>query len=76
MANPKKRKTHSAAAKGRAHLALKKIVLTKCPKCKQARRPHTVCQSCGHYRSREIFKPVIKTGAKTDSRSAKEKNKK
>lgn len=70
MANPKKRKTHSASAKGRSHLALKKRVLTKCPKCLQARRPHSACLSCGHYRDREVFKPALKTGQKSAARTA------
>lgn len=56
MANPKKRKTHSATHKGRSHLALKKAVLNKCPKCGQAMKPHTACSACGYYQGREVRK--------------------
>ncbi|MFA4941158.1 MAG: 50S ribosomal protein L32 [Patescibacteria group bacterium] len=61
MANPKKRKTHSASHKGRSHLALKKTTLKKCPKCGQMRQPHTVCRFCGSYKGKEVLK--IKTKA-------------
>lgn len=64
MANPKKRKTHSATRKSRSHLALKKTVLTKCPKCGVARKPHTVCANCGTYRGRAVVKLPVKAAAK------------
>jgi large subunit ribosomal protein L32 len=64
MANPKKRKTHSGTHKGRSHLALKKSVLNKCPKCGQALRPHTACSACGYYRGKEIVKIKLKAAAK------------
>jgi len=56
MANPKKQKTHAATHKSRSHLALKKKVLNKCPKCGQALKPHTACSACGYYRGKEIIK--------------------
>jgi len=64
MANPKKQKTHSATGKGRAHLALKKIVLTKCLKCGKMRKPHTVCTFCGTYKGREVLKTKVAPKAK------------
>lgn len=64
MANPKKRKTHSATHKGRSHLALKKVVLNKCPKCGKAVKPHTACALCGSYKGKEILKIKIKTAKK------------
>ncbi|MFA5184818.1 MAG: 50S ribosomal protein L32 [Patescibacteria group bacterium] len=64
MANPKKQKTHAATHKGRSHLALKKIVLNKCPKCGQALKPHTACPSCGHYRGKEVVKVKLKATKK------------
>jgi large subunit ribosomal protein L32 len=54
MANPKKRKTHSSTHQGRAHLALKKTVLNKCPKCGKAVKPHTACPACGYYQGRAV----------------------
>lgn len=50
MPNPKKRRTKSAVGKNRAHLALKKLSLTQCSKCKQAVRPHSACLNCGNYK--------------------------
>jgi large subunit ribosomal protein L32 len=38
----------------RAHDALKPIFLSKCPRCTQSLRPHTVCANCGYYRDRSI----------------------
>ena len=64
MANPKKQKTHSATHRGRAHLALKKIVLNKCPKCGKAVKPHTACVLCGTYKGREVTKVKIKAASK------------
>jgi large subunit ribosomal protein L32 len=63
MANPKKRKTHSATHKGRAHLALKKQTLNKCPKCASAVKPHTACETCGYYRGKEVVKVKLKSAA-------------
>lgn len=59
MPNPKKRRTKSAIGKNRAHLSLKKTVLSNCPKCKEAIKPHNACLNCGHYRDKEVVK--IKT---------------
>jgi large subunit ribosomal protein L32 len=56
MPNPKKRRTKSAIGKNRAHLALKKLVLNVCPKCKEAIRPHNACNSCGYYKNKEVIK--------------------
>ncbi|MDP2944723.1 MAG: 50S ribosomal protein L32 [bacterium] len=64
MANPKKRKTHSGTRKSRSHLALKKIVLNKCPKCGQAVKPHTACALCGSYKGKEIRKIKVKAVSK------------
>ncbi len=64
MANPKKQKTHSSTHQGRSHLALKKVVLNKCPKCGQALKPHTVCAVCGHYQGKEVIKVKLKSTSK------------
>ncbi|MFA5000499.1 MAG: 50S ribosomal protein L32 [Patescibacteria group bacterium] len=64
MANPKKRKTHSSSRQGRAHLALKKKTLNKCPKCGQALEPHKACPSCGSYKGKEIRPVKIKAAKK------------
>ena len=64
MANPKKRKTHSATHKSRSHLALKKVTLNKCPKCGKALKPHNACVACGSYKGREVKKVKIKAQSK------------
>lgn len=56
MANPKKRKTHSAVGKNRAHQALKTVSLNVCPKCGQAIEPHKACRFCGAYKGSEAVK--------------------
>jgi ribosomal protein L32 len=64
MANPKKRNTHSGVGKNRAHLALKKVALDKCPKCGQPKLPHTVCKFCGVYKGKETIKVKSRVAAK------------
>ena len=54
MAVPKKRKSHSATRKQRSHDALTVKPPVKCPQCREAMRPHTVC-ACGFYRGRQVF---------------------
>lgn len=61
MANPKKRKSRSAVRTNRAHQALEKTTLDKCPQCGKAKRPHTVCTFCGTYRGRQVLKTAVKT---------------
>lgn len=56
MANPKKRKTHAAVGKGRAHLALKKVALNKCTKCGKDKMPHQACGFCGAYKGEVVVK--------------------
>ncbi len=62
MANPKKRRTKSAVGKNRAHLALTKTTLNKCPKCGVAVKPHTACAFCGNYKGKTVLK--VKSKAK------------
>lgn len=56
MANPTQKHTKSRKRIRRGAISLKKITLSKCPKCKKPVRPHTVCSFCGTYRNREIIK--------------------
>jgi large subunit ribosomal protein L32 len=65
MPHPKKQKTHSKTHMGRAHLALKKTTLNKCPKCGSALRPHIACSECGFYKGREVEKKELKSVKKT-----------
>ncbi len=52
MGVPKKRKSHSRTRMHRNHQALRRLCLSTCPKCGTARRPHTICDTCGFYRDR------------------------
>ena len=62
MANPKKRKSKSAVRTNRAHLALSKVALDKCPQCGKAKQPHIACAFCGYYRGRKVL--LVETPAK------------
>lgn len=55
MAVPKKRKSHSRVRMRRSHDALRPLQLSACPRCGTSRRPHTVCDTCGHYRDRAVL---------------------
>lgn len=61
MANPKKRKTHSAVGKNRAHQALEKVALNKCTKCGKPKLPHNACEFCGAYKGVTAVKVKTKT---------------
>jgi len=60
MANPKKRKSKSAVRTNRAHLALEKVTLNKCPQCGKTKQPHIACAFCGYYRGRQVIKIDLK----------------
>lgn len=53
MAVPKKRKSHSATRMQRAHDALSRPHWVTCGACREPRRLHRVCASCGQYRARQ-----------------------
>ena len=38
----------------RSHDALKRKSINECPNCGEYKLPHHVCDSCGHYREREV----------------------
>jgi large subunit ribosomal protein L32 len=39
----------------RNHQALRRVGLSKCPRCSTARKPHTICTECGFYRDRTVI---------------------
>ncbi|MHC4265894.1 MAG: 50S ribosomal protein L32 [Planctomycetota bacterium] len=45
---PKRKKSRSNTRTRRAHQALSAINYSVCPKCDQAKLPHTACQNCGY----------------------------
>jgi len=56
MSVPAKRRASSESARRRSHLALKKVVLNKCPQCGKAVKPHKACLFCGTYKGKEVIK--------------------
>ncbi|MBM3489429.1 MAG: 50S ribosomal protein L32 [Alphaproteobacteria bacterium] len=57
MAVPKKKVSKSRRDMRRAHHALRPIMLVECKNCGELKRPHHVCQACGHYDGREVVTP-------------------
>lgn len=55
MAVPKRRTSHARKGKRRSHLQLKAPTLTTCPKCRQPKLPHRICQQCGTYKGVQYF---------------------
>jgi len=54
---PKRRISRTRRDKKRASLwKLTAPELVLCPNCKQYKRPHRVCVSCGVYNGREVIK--------------------
>lgn len=54
MAVPKKKTSRSRRNMRRAHDALKAPAAVECKNCGEMKRPHHVCQACGHYDGREV----------------------
>ena len=76
MAVPKKKHTKSRRNKRRLNLALKKVKLSRCPKCKEPVLPHHYCSSCGTYKGREIIDVMAKLSKKEKKQKEKEISKK
>ncbi|MCK4908303.1 MAG: 50S ribosomal protein L32 [Planctomycetes bacterium] len=56
MAMPKRKHSKSRKRTRRSHLALKKTVLSDCPRCHQKKIPHRVCGNCGYYKGSAVIK--------------------
>ncbi len=72
MGTPKQRQTKSRRDKRRANFSLKKINLSKCPKCGKAVLPHHYCSSCGTYAGREVVDVLAKLSKREKKIRAKE----
>ncbi len=55
MAEPKKRLTNTRSGQRRSQIKLKKLSLSKCPKCHTEIMPHRVCYVCGTYKGLQII---------------------
>ena len=54
MAVPKQKQSHSRTNKRRSQHKISAPPVNECPQCRQPRRPHRVCPTCGFYRGREV----------------------
>ncbi len=52
---PKRKISRGRRDRRRQHDRLRPVTLVACDNCGAMKRPHTVCQECGHYQGREIF---------------------
>jgi len=70
MAEPKKRKSHSASRLKRAKQKFSLPRLIKCSHCKQPVLPHRVCLNCGYYKGKKVLdlEEKIKTKIKSKKR--------
>jgi len=41
----------------RSHDSLKPQAYQECPNCGEPKRPHILCDACGHYNGREVISP-------------------
>jgi large subunit ribosomal protein L32 len=54
MAVPKRKVTRSRRNMRRGHDTLATSAFAECPNCGELKRPHHVCDHCGHYDGREV----------------------
>lgn len=54
MPVPKRKTPRSKARHRRAHWKSNAPTYAVCPQCRQAKRPHAVCQNCGYYGGRQV----------------------
>ena len=65
------RHTKSHTANRRSHHALKSTNFAKCENCKELKKGHTVCKSCGFYRGVKVLDLVKKIERKQKKEKAK-----
>jgi large subunit ribosomal protein L32 len=56
MAVPKKKTSQSRRGMRRSHHGLASINTAECKNCGSQKLPHHICDSCGHYDGRQVFK--------------------
>ena len=55
MAVPKRKKSRSRTGTRRAQWKAAPLTLVACDRCRETKRPHTVCQNCGTYDKRQVL---------------------
>ena len=58
MAVPRKKISKSKRNMRRSHHRLPLVNVTECSNCGELKRPHHICQACGHYNGREVIAQV------------------
>ena len=54
MAVPKRKTSPSRRGMRRSHDSLSVPTFGECANCGELKRPHHLCEACGHYNGREI----------------------
>ena len=62
---PKQRISRHRQGNRRRHIFLTEPDLVECRNCREMKRPHHVCPSCGYYRGRQVI--VIEERARAES---------
>jgi large subunit ribosomal protein L32 len=62
---PKQRVSRHRQGNRRRFIFLKEPALVECRNCREMKRPHHVCPSCGYYRGRQVI--VIEERARAES---------
>ncbi|MBQ47348.1 MAG: 50S ribosomal protein L32 [Zetaproteobacteria bacterium] len=62
MPVPKYRTSKSKTNMRRSHHALKTPSSSLCSNCNEVKFPHSVCESCGHYRGKQVIEPKQNLG--------------
>lgn len=62
MPVPKKRTSKSKKNSRRSHHRVTAPGMSVCPNCSAIKYPHSVCESCGHYRGKQMIEPKANLG--------------
>lgn len=66
MAVPKKKTSTSKRNMRRSHHALKGEANHECSNCGELKRPHHICDHCGHYDGREAVVAPVEADAESE----------
>jgi large subunit ribosomal protein L32 len=58
MAVPKSKISKSRRGMRRSHDTIKSMARNECANCGELKRPHHICDACGHYAGREVTEPT------------------
>ncbi len=55
MAVPKQKKTRARRDSRRSTHYIKRIQVSRCPRCGEDKLPHRVCLNCGYYKDMQVM---------------------